>query len=113
MKLDVKTSVEEIIESLTMIESYTRYVTQSGFKQGFLLQDAVIHRLEIIGDAAKNIPEDFRNAHPEIPWKEIAGLRDILIHAYFQVNIDRVWNVMKHELPDIKRKLLKVVQKLE
>ncbi len=77
-----------------------------------MLQDAVMQRLEIIGEAVKTLPDDFRATHHDIPWKEMAGLRDVLIHAYFRVNIERVWNVIKNELPGIKRALETLLQNL-
>jgi uncharacterized protein with HEPN domain len=64
--------------------------------------------LEIIGEAAKNIDEDFRNRYAEIPWKKIAGLRDVLIHEYFGVNMKRVWRVIKIDLPNLKSKISRI-----
>ena len=74
------------------------------------LRDATIRRLEIIGEAVKNIPNSFRNKYPEVPWRNIAGFRDILIHAYFGINLDRVWNIIKKDLPDLKKNIKKKFQ---
>ena len=69
--------------------------------------------LEVIGEATKNIPNSFRKKYPEIPWKKIAGFRDVLIHEYFGVKIDRVWNVIKKDLPDLKKKIIDIRRKME
>ncbi len=61
-----------------------------------------MRRLEIIGEAVKNLPDDFKTAHPQIPWKQIAGMRDVLIHAYTNVSLDRVWRVIEDDLRPLK-----------
>ncbi len=71
-----------------------------------------MRRLEIIGEAVKNVPEDFRTKYPDIPWRQIAGMRDVLIHAYFGVNLRRVWKVIKEEIPELKLKILKILEGL-
>jgi len=72
-----------------------------------LVRDAVIRNLEIIGEAAKNIPKSIKEKYPDIKWRELAGLRDILIHRYFEVNIRILWDIIKNKLPDLKRKVAK------
>ncbi|MBI4727759.1 DUF86 domain-containing protein [candidate division TA06 bacterium] len=75
---------------------------------------AVIRAIEIIGEAVKNIPEDARKEHPAIPWKSLAGMRDKLIHAYFGVDLKRVWKTVKEEMPPLKPlfgKMLKGLKK--
>ena len=72
----------------------------------------MLRRLEIIGEAVKNIPDDFRAKYPDIPWRQIAGMRDVLIHAYFGVNLRRVWKVIKEDLPEIKLKILKILDEI-
>lgn len=73
-----------------------------------LLQDAVIRNLEIIGEATKQINQEFRAKHPDIPWKKIAGLRDKLIHDYIGVDIDAVWVVVERDIPELENKLKKI-----
>ena len=91
MKRDVDVYIEDIMESISKIDEYTKTVTREGFLSNTQVQDAVLRRLEIMGEAVKNIPEEFRNRHPAIPWKKIAGMRDVPIHAYFGVNLERTW----------------------
>lgn len=64
-------------------------------------QDAVVRNIDIIGEATKNLSKEIRNGHPEIPWKNVAGMRDRLIHQYFGVNLDIVWDVAHEELPKL------------
>jgi len=78
-----------------------------------MAQDAVIRNLEVIGEAANQVPQDFRDRHPELPWRRIAGFRDVLIHAYDRVRLDEVWSIIEKDLPDLKRKIEAMLQELE
>ncbi len=105
MKKDPKVFIGHIIESIELIEKYTENLTTGKFNKNTAMQDAIIRRLEIIGEAAKNIPTSLKTKHPEIPWKQMTGMRDVLIHEYFDVDLSLTWAVVKHELPPIKAKL--------
>lgn len=105
MKKDPEVFLAHILDSICIIEEYSKNMTQAKFHKNRSLQDAIIRRLEIIGEAVKNLPISFKTKHPDIPWKQIAGMRDILIHEYFDVDLVLTWKVVKHELPPIKKKL--------
>ncbi|HIE32232.1 MAG TPA: DUF86 domain-containing protein [Methanosarcinales archaeon] len=102
MKRDVQVYIDDVLECIDKIEEYTEKVGEEDFYKNTQIQDAVIRRLEIIGEAVKNIPVDFREEHPDIPWRRIAGMRDVLIHGYAGVSLLRVWGVVIDDLPDLK-----------
>lgn len=81
------------MDSILLVEKYAKGVSQAEFSKNRALQDAIIRRLEIIGEAVKNLPDSFRTKNPEIPWKKIAGMRDVLIHEYFDVDLILTWKV--------------------
>ena len=93
--------LRDIQDAIEKIMKYTNQGRQA-FDQDELVQTWVIHHLEIIGEAVRSIPRDFRNHHPEIPWRQISGMRNILVHAYFGINRNRVWSVVEHDLPNLK-----------
>ena len=105
MKKDPTVFLAHILDSIHLIEEYAKDVTESQFHKDKSLQDAIIRRLEIIGEAVKNLPPPFKSKYPEIPWKQIARMRDILIHEYFDVDLFLTWKVVKSEIPSIKKNL--------
>lgn len=105
MKKDPKVFIGHIIESIDLIDLYAETLTADTFKKNVAMQDAIIRRLEIIGEATKNIPKSFKANYAGIPWKQMAGIRDILIHEYFDVDLDLTWKVVKKEFRPLKSKL--------
>ena len=96
---------QHIVDAIADIESYVADMTQERFETNKLTQDAVIRKFQVIGEAAKRLSPKFKNNRAGIPWKKISGMRDILIHDYFQVDLSLVWNTIKKELPVLKLKL--------
>ncbi len=93
--------VSDIQEAIRRIGDYTSGMTYEAFLADTKTQDAVIRNLEIIGEAAKNLSEELRAKRADIPWKGMTGIRDKLIHHYFGVNLDIVWQVVTSELPPV------------
>src|SRR3989344_3094639 len=104
----IRLFIEDILESIKNIREFVKGLNREKFSKDNLRQSAVIRQLEIIGEAVKNIPSSFREKYPNIPWKDIAGFRDVLNHAYFGVNIDRVWNIIERDLTKLKKKIEKI-----
>jgi uncharacterized protein with HEPN domain len=110
-KKDPKIFLKHILESIGEIEKNTKSLSEDEFSTSITIQDAVVRRLEIIGEAVKNLPRSFRNKNTKIPWKEIAGMRDVLIHEYFGVNIDLVWKIAKKDIPKLKKQITELLEK--
>ena len=112
MKKNVKIFLEHILEAINLIEEYIKDKKKSDFLESKQLQDSVIRRIEIIGEAIKNIPSDFKDSHENIPWKEITGMRDILIHQYFGVDLELTWEAIKVDLPKLKKSIISIINEL-
>lgn len=111
MEKDPRIYLEHILESIEQIEDYTHNLLEVEFMDSKEIQDAVFRRLEVIGEAVKNIPDDFRNSHSEVPWRKIAGMRDNLIHEYFDVDLPLVWDTVKTSIPKLKEQIVSLLEK--
>jgi uncharacterized protein with HEPN domain len=111
MSKDVNVFIAHIVESINLIELYTVRMSKEDFLKSDQIQDAVIRRLEIIGEASKKIPAAIKAQHPDIPWREMAGMRDILIHEYFGVDLELTWTTVKESLPELKQQLSSIIGK--
>lgn len=103
--------VRHMIDAIKAIEKYTKGMSEKSFMRDQLVQDAVIRNLEIIGEAAKNISFVCRANYENVPWKQMAGMRDVLIHGYFGVDLGNVWGVVYNRLPDVKKTLRGMLRK--
>ena len=113
MTRDLSLYLEDILASIERIEEYTRALDEQSFCENVQAQDAVLRRLEVMGEAVKNIPESLRNKYPEIPWRSIAGLRDVLIHQGFGVNLHRTWLIVTEDIPVLKSKLTRLYNDMQ
>ena len=108
-KRDVGVYLEDILESIERIEKTTEKLSREDFNRNIDKQDAVVHRLEIIGEAAKNVPIEFRYKYPKIPWREIARTRDKITHHYFEIDIEQIWNIIQNDLQPLKEQIKKLL----
>lgn len=113
MKKDDRVYLHHILEAIGQIREYTHSMDLSGFMQARLVQDGVIRQLEIIGEATKNISSAVRNMDEAIPWKDMAGMRDVLIHQYFGVDLAAVWDTVQQELPEVEKQIRKLLTNLD
>jgi len=108
MKRSFEDYLNDILEAITAIEAFTGGMTKENFLSDLKTVYATRKALEIIGEAAKKIPASFKNKHKEIPWKEIAGMRDVLVHEYFGVDLDVVWKTVQQDIPALKSLFLRL-----
>lgn len=113
MNREAKDFIEDILVAIDDIEKFTQGLSFDDFKQDKKTIYAVTHAIEIMGEATKNIPASIRDNYPRIPWKQIAGMRDKLIHGYFSVNIQTLWKAAMQDTPQIKMFISKVKEDLE
>lgn len=104
--------LQHMRDAIDTIESYVS-VGREAFLTGSHWQDAVIRQLEIVGEATKHLSGDLRSRHPEVPWRRIAGLRDILIHNYMGVDIGAVWEITQVGIPELKEHLLRILENVD
>jgi uncharacterized protein with HEPN domain len=101
--------LDDIIEAAEHIENYTSGLSLKAFSKDRKTRDAVLYNLQVVGEAIKKVPEEIRSRHPDVEWKKIAGLRDILVHEYFGIDVDIVWDVVVNKLPDLKLQIEKIL----
>jgi len=111
MPRDYKLYLEDIQQAIGKIYEYISGLDFEIFKKDSKTIDAVVRNLEIVGEAVKQVPENVRIMHPNIDWKKIAGLRDILIHSYFGVDIEIIWSIIQNNLPELKEQIDNILNK--
>lgn len=105
--------INHILENINDIELFSQGLTKEQFEKDKLRQKAIIKSIEIIGEATKNISKEIMIAHPEVPWKEIIGTRDILIHQYFGVDFTVVWKIITKDLSVFKKQIINIKKFIE
>ena len=113
MKRSTELYIKDILEYMGRAEVHMSRLSFEEFLHDNKTCDAVIRCIEVIGEATKNIPDDIRNKYPSIPWRDMAGMRDKIIHGYFVVDFETVWLVVKEEIPRLKAMIMKVSEDLE
>ena len=101
------------MESISEIEKYTKGISEDEFARSTQVQDAVVRRLEIIGEAAKHLSDETKEKYNFVPWKKVIGSRDVLIHDYFTVDIELVWDTVINDIPELKQNIGKILAEPE
>jgi uncharacterized protein with HEPN domain len=101
-KKDDATRLGHVFDAICRIEEYTRGVDKTAFGNNGMMQDAVMRQIEIIGEASRNISDEFQEAHPELPWLQMRGIRNKIVHDYLEINQDVIWDTVQNDLPMLK-----------
>jgi len=109
MKKNPKIFLKHMLECIADIENYISTVSYKQFYTDRKTQDAVVRRIAILGEAAKNLPKSIQNANPNIEWRKIIDMRNAVIHEYFGVDLELVWDVAKNDLPRLEKQLIKIL----
>ena len=104
--------LHHILDAINRIQGYIAGVSYDQFLQDSLLQDGVVRQLEIIGEAAKNVSSAFRDTYPELPWRQMTGIRNKLIHNYFEIDLFIVWDTVQSDLPPLKQQVEHILKVL-
>lgn len=107
---DYRLYLRDILKAMEDIQSFVGEMNFEGFQQDDKTASAVIRKLEIIGEAAKQIPKEVREEYPSVPWQDMAGMRDKLIHAYSDVDLALIWRVVKEENPRLRRSIEMILE---
>jgi uncharacterized protein with HEPN domain len=111
MSRDYEVYLEDILAAIEKIAGFVAGFSQDEFARDAKTFDAVLRNLEVIGEAAKRLPEDVRSKSPQTEWRKIAGLRDILVHQYSAVNVDIVWDVVQNKLPALRQQVRQILHR--
>lgn len=109
MSRDFRVYLEDMLEAIRRIRRYTSGLSGEAFSKDEKTLDAVIRNLEVIGEAAKRVPEAVRAGQTNVEWKKIAGLRDVLIHEYFGIDVEIVWDVVQNKLPALEEQVERIL----
>lgn len=108
---DWKVRLEDILEAIDRINRYTEGMTEVRFRESEMVQDALIRNFTVIGEASRHIPEDIQERHPEVPWSSMRGMRNLVVHEYFGVDVKILWDTLQEDLPDLSENLKQMLEK--
>ncbi|MEQ8757678.1 MAG: DUF86 domain-containing protein [Coleofasciculus sp. G1-WW12-02] len=112
-KRQVEDYLQDILDAVAAIEQFTAGIDFEAFSQNLEKVFAVSRAMEIIGEAVKRVPDSVRNQYPDIPWRDIAGMRDKLIHDYFNANVEIIWQAVQEDVPQLKMMISEVLRKIK
>ena len=103
--------LQDILGAIKRIESYMRGTNEKQFKNDLMRQDAIMLQIEIIGEAARNVSTEFQEQHADIPWSEMIGMRNKLVHDYFDIDVSKIWDTTKNDIPQLKKAIVRLIGK--
>ena len=109
---DDRVYLDNIVECMRRIGEYTQE-GQEAFMQSTVIQDAVIRNFEVVGEATKQISPELRDQYPDVPWRQMAGFRDVLIHDYMRLNLNFIWKTVEEDLPDLRPQIEAILRHLD
>jgi uncharacterized protein with HEPN domain len=107
-KIDL-TYIGDVLDAIKRIESYLHEVDKEDFLKNHMMQDAVMHQIEIIGEASNNVSDEFQERHPELPWVFMRAVRNKIAHDYREINLNIIWDTAKNDLPPLKKQVRKLL----
>jgi len=113
MKKDDSVYLHHILAAIERIETYSEGVSLQEFLKTGIIQDGVVRQLGIIGEASRNLSAELVQSHPEVPWREIIGLRNRIAHAYYNIDQGLVWDIVQEDLPSLKSEVTRILEEVE
>jgi len=110
MQRDTNLYLEDMLVAIEKITAYMAGTIYEQLSTKGMLLDAVLHYLEIIGEAAKHVPNNLREKYSQVDWRKIAGFRDIVVHEYFGISLEIVWDILKNKLPELRQQIIKMLE---
>ena len=110
MKRDDLVYLHHILDAIGLIEEYTKGMSENEFLANSMAHDAVVRQIEIIGEAARNISDEYRGKHSKLPWVNMTGIRNKIIYEYFNINYAIVWDTVRDDLPSLKKSIKKIIK---
>ena len=105
------TFIGDVLDAIKRIEGYLRGVDKDAFEENRMMQDAVMHQIEIIGEASNRISDEFQDKYPDLPWMQMRAIRNKIVHDYREVNLSVIWDTAKNDLPPLKKQIKKLLGK--
>ena len=109
MSRETRLFLEDIVESCDKIGRYTLGLKFEQFRDSELVVDAVARNLELVGEASKGVPNELRTRYPDVPWRKMAGLRDVIVHGYFRVDVQLLWDIVQRDVPTVRQKIAAIL----
>jgi uncharacterized protein with HEPN domain len=106
---EIRLYLDDIVECCDKIGRFTLGLTFEQFRSSEMVVDAVTRNLEIIGEASKSVPDEMRSKYPDVPWRKMTGLRDVVVHGYFRIDVQLLWDIVQREVPIVRQKIGAIV----